>query len=160
MALAGISDKCTNRGVTQFTELLSSWSGSQGYCMYACFTFHFSCFTFINLSNQSIESCLNFWVTACNSYSLLDIFLKWFTSYCVLFTYLLSGTQHLMFSNNVQRARYLFIAFLITFDHVLASLSRKTYYKFFLLSLFHPREIGDGAWDSWTMPLFQQVTLG
>lgn len=46
------------------------------------------------------------------------------------------------------------------FDHVLVSLSRKTYYKFFLLSLFHPREIGDGAWDSWTMPLFQQVTLG
>ncbi|XP_022770198.1 palmitoyl-protein thioesterase 1 isoform X2 [Durio zibethinus] len=29
----GISDKCSNRGVTQFTELLSSWSNSQGYCV-------------------------------------------------------------------------------------------------------------------------------
>ncbi|KAK9202574.1 hypothetical protein WN944_017785 [Citrus x changshan-huyou] len=33
IVLHGISDKCTNRGVTQFTELLSSWSGSQGYCI-------------------------------------------------------------------------------------------------------------------------------
>ncbi|XP_004306990.1 PREDICTED: palmitoyl-protein thioesterase 1 [Fragaria vesca subsp. vesca] len=29
----GIGDKCTNRGVTHFTELLSNWSGSQGYCI-------------------------------------------------------------------------------------------------------------------------------
>ncbi|CAL2240974.1 unnamed protein product [Prunus armeniaca] len=29
----GIGDKCSNRGVTQFTELLSNWSGSQGYCI-------------------------------------------------------------------------------------------------------------------------------
>ncbi|KAL2536620.1 alpha/beta-hydrolase superfamily protein [Forsythia ovata] len=29
----GISDKCSNEGVTQFTELLSMWSGSQGYCI-------------------------------------------------------------------------------------------------------------------------------
>lgn len=33
--MTGIGDKCSNRGVTQFTELLSNWSGSQGYCMYA-----------------------------------------------------------------------------------------------------------------------------
>ncbi|KAK8522081.1 hypothetical protein V6N13_022151 [Hibiscus sabdariffa] len=33
IVLHGISDKCTNRGVTQFTELLSSWSNSQGYCV-------------------------------------------------------------------------------------------------------------------------------
>ncbi|XWS32425.1 hypothetical protein CRYUN_Cryun23aG0158300 [Craigia yunnanensis] len=29
----GISDKCSNRGIIQFTELLSSWSNSQGYCV-------------------------------------------------------------------------------------------------------------------------------
>ncbi|KAL2511520.1 alpha/beta-Hydrolases superfamily protein [Abeliophyllum distichum] len=29
----GISDQCSNEGVTQFTELLSKWSGSQGYCI-------------------------------------------------------------------------------------------------------------------------------
>lgn len=33
--MTGISDKCSNRGVALFTELLSNWSGSQGYCMYA-----------------------------------------------------------------------------------------------------------------------------
>ncbi|KAK8650487.1 hypothetical protein V6N13_140123 [Hibiscus sabdariffa] len=33
IVLHGISEKCTNRGVTQFTELLSSWSNSQGYCV-------------------------------------------------------------------------------------------------------------------------------
>ncbi|KAE8679492.1 putative ubiquitin-protein ligase [Hibiscus syriacus] len=33
IVLHGISDKCSNRGVTQFTELLSSWSNSQGYCV-------------------------------------------------------------------------------------------------------------------------------
>ncbi|KAK4414607.1 Palmitoyl-protein thioesterase 1 [Sesamum alatum] len=29
----GISDSCRNRGITQFTTLLSNWSGSQGYCI-------------------------------------------------------------------------------------------------------------------------------
>ncbi|XP_022843557.1 palmitoyl-protein thioesterase 1-like isoform X2 [Olea europaea var. sylvestris] len=29
----GISDKCSHEGVTKFTELLSNWSGSQGYCI-------------------------------------------------------------------------------------------------------------------------------
>ncbi|XP_044502321.1 palmitoyl-protein thioesterase 1-like [Mangifera indica] len=33
IVLHGISDKCSNRGVTKFTELLSNWSGSQGYCI-------------------------------------------------------------------------------------------------------------------------------
>ncbi|XVE74097.1 hypothetical protein DITRI_Ditri11bG0171900 [Diplodiscus trichospermus] len=33
IVLHGISDKCSNQGVTQFTELLSSWSNSQGYCV-------------------------------------------------------------------------------------------------------------------------------
>ncbi|XP_056174140.1 uncharacterized protein LOC115663600 isoform X1 [Syzygium oleosum] len=29
----GISDKCSNKGVTRFTELLSNWSGSEGHCI-------------------------------------------------------------------------------------------------------------------------------
>ncbi|KAI4372685.1 hypothetical protein MLD38_010885 [Melastoma candidum] len=29
----GISDKCTNEGVTKFTELLSNWSGIDGQCV-------------------------------------------------------------------------------------------------------------------------------
>jgi hypothetical protein len=32
--VAGIGDKCSNQGVKKFTELLSNWSGSQGYCVY------------------------------------------------------------------------------------------------------------------------------
>ncbi|KAK2988452.1 hypothetical protein RJ640_007482 [Escallonia rubra] len=31
--VAGISDKCSSKGVTRFTELLSNWSGAQGYCI-------------------------------------------------------------------------------------------------------------------------------
>ncbi|XP_044481334.1 palmitoyl-protein thioesterase 1-like isoform X3 [Mangifera indica] len=33
IVLHGISDKCSNRGIMQFTQLLSNWSGSQGYCI-------------------------------------------------------------------------------------------------------------------------------
>ncbi|PON70206.1 Palmitoyl protein thioesterase [Trema orientale] len=33
IVLHGIGDKCSNRGITHFTELLSNWSGSQGYCI-------------------------------------------------------------------------------------------------------------------------------
>lgn len=33
--MLGIGDACKHREVQRFTELLSSWSGSQGYCMYA-----------------------------------------------------------------------------------------------------------------------------
>ncbi|CAN1289886.1 Palmitoyl-protein thioesterase 1 [Linum perenne] len=29
----GIGDKCGNKGISQFVELLSQWSGSQGYCL-------------------------------------------------------------------------------------------------------------------------------
>ncbi|KAM7476266.1 hypothetical protein LguiB_023509 [Lonicera macranthoides] len=29
----GIADKCTSKGVVEFTELLSNWSGTQGYCI-------------------------------------------------------------------------------------------------------------------------------
>ncbi|CAN0921834.1 Biotin carboxylase 1, chloroplastic [Linum grandiflorum] len=29
----GIGDKCGNKGISQFVELLSYWSGSQGYCL-------------------------------------------------------------------------------------------------------------------------------
>lgn len=32
--VAGISDNCNNKGISQFTTLLSDWSGSQGHCMY------------------------------------------------------------------------------------------------------------------------------
>ncbi|KAF5732878.1 hypothetical protein HS088_TW17G00411 [Tripterygium wilfordii] len=33
VVLHGLNDKCSHRGVTRFTELLSSWSNSQGYCI-------------------------------------------------------------------------------------------------------------------------------
>ncbi|XP_038681442.1 palmitoyl-protein thioesterase 1-like isoform X2 [Tripterygium wilfordii] len=33
IVLHGIGDKCTNRGLTHFTEFLSNWSGSEGYCI-------------------------------------------------------------------------------------------------------------------------------
>nr|GMD30291.1 protein ECERIFERUM 3-like [Ipomoea batatas] len=32
--VSGISDKCSNGGVSEFTQVLSNWSGSPGYCMY------------------------------------------------------------------------------------------------------------------------------
>ncbi|KAE8726155.1 Detected protein of confused Function [Hibiscus syriacus] len=31
--MAGIGDKCTNGGISEFTEVLSKWSNSQGYCV-------------------------------------------------------------------------------------------------------------------------------
>lgn len=84
--MTGISDKCSNRGVTQFTELLSNWSGSQGYCMYA----------------------------------------KKNLFYCIYDVY-----GHLIHE---------FVFWMYSFS-------------------FLCREIGDGSWDSWTMPLLEQVTL-
>nr|GMD29794.1 palmitoyl-protein thioesterase 1 isoform X2 [Ipomoea batatas] len=31
--VSGISDKCSNGGVSEFTQVLSNWSGSPGYCI-------------------------------------------------------------------------------------------------------------------------------
>lgn len=45
---SGIGDKCSNAGVTQFTELLSDWSGSQGYCMYVYLYYTTNIFKFGN----------------------------------------------------------------------------------------------------------------
>ncbi|XP_010275410.1 PREDICTED: palmitoyl-protein thioesterase 1 isoform X2 [Nelumbo nucifera] len=33
IVLHGIGDKCSNRGISEFTEILSNWSGSKGYCI-------------------------------------------------------------------------------------------------------------------------------
>ncbi|XP_042505215.1 palmitoyl-protein thioesterase 1-like isoform X2 [Macadamia integrifolia] len=33
VVLYGISDRCSNQGVSKFIELLSNWSGSKGYCI-------------------------------------------------------------------------------------------------------------------------------
>lgn len=33
IVLHGIGDQCSHRGMKQFTELLSEWSGSEGYCI-------------------------------------------------------------------------------------------------------------------------------
>ncbi|XP_028769114.1 palmitoyl-protein thioesterase 1-like isoform X2 [Neltuma alba] len=33
IVLPGLGDECKNQGVKHFTELLSNWSGSQGYCI-------------------------------------------------------------------------------------------------------------------------------
>ncbi|KAK8718416.1 hypothetical protein V6N13_045650 [Hibiscus sabdariffa] len=33
IVLHGIGDKCTHRGISEFTEVLSEWSNSQGYCV-------------------------------------------------------------------------------------------------------------------------------
>jgi hypothetical protein len=45
--VAGIGDQCSNRGVKSFTQELITYSGVQGFCVYAsCLINYFSCLFF------------------------------------------------------------------------------------------------------------------
>ncbi|KAG8475011.1 hypothetical protein CXB51_031814 [Gossypium anomalum] len=89
IVLHGIGDKCSNRGISEFTEVLSDWSKSQGYCV----------------MHVAPSSYVFVFVCVCKF---------------VLMVVLSPGSDILFLCNS---------------------------------------DIGDGSWDSWTLPLSEQTSI-
>ena len=49
LVMIGIGDQCSNRGMKHFTEELTEWSNSTGYCMYVNCQVNISLTNFVQL---------------------------------------------------------------------------------------------------------------